>query len=143
MIISYVTDSTSQRLLDGATSSVSDRPHTLRGANVWEGFVYHRMAHCVLIRCFPQPYISDVPQWRNGFSISTDSTSLRLLDGVTSSVSVQTAHSPRRECVCGFICHRMAHFVLIRCFPQPYISDVPQWRTSCLYGVSHSRTSPM
>ena len=25
----------------------------------------------------------------------------------------------------GLSCHRMAHFVLIRCFPQQYVSDVP------------------
>ena len=64
--------------------------------------------------------------------------------------------------------HRMAHYVLIRCFLQPSLAEalciytslvsgidrtsptcecgvgycVTAWRTSCLYGVSHSRKSP-
>ena len=65
-------------------------------------------------------------------------------------------------------CHRMAHYVLIRCFLQPSLSEalcwrnfigigqtarrrraseggvylVTAWRTTCLYGVSDRRASP-
>ena len=90
---------------------------------------------------------------------------LKIYDGL------QTAHSPRCEWGGRLSCHRMAHCVLIRCFPQPsrasprlfaYVTFlvsaqtapprgasgernflVTAWRTACLYGVSHSRTSPM
>ena len=45
--------------------SVGYRPRTLRGAEVWGGFICHRMAHYVLIRCFLQLSLAEAPRWRN------------------------------------------------------------------------------
>ena len=113
----------------------------------------HRMAHCVLIRCYLQPSLSEALPWCYLCLLHTDRT------------------SPRCECVLeGFVCHRMAHLraytVFLTAEPRrgsflmeyichyhgPNLSEVrvcgrtpsvTAWRTSCLYGVSHSRTSPM
>ena len=42
----------------------------------WErGLSCHRMAHCVLIRCYLQPSLSEAPRCRTFFSTGTDCTS--------------------------------------------------------------------
>ena len=112
----------------------------------------HRMAHFVLIRCFPQPCISDAPRCRTFFSTDTVCTSpmcewggaimsphgalraytvlltVEPLRGSPMSHLLQYRYSLHISDVRvgrGLSCHRMAHFVLIRCFPQQYVSDVP------------------
>ena len=118
---------------------------------VGRGLSCHRMAHCVLIRCYLQPSLSEAPRCRTFFSTGTVCTSPtcewgggyrvtawrtsclygvtysraspRLPDVAPSSVPVQSARLRRAR---GEVfCHRMAHFVLIRCFTQQYVSDVP------------------
>ena len=127
------------------------------------------MSHFVLIRCFPQLSLAEAPQWRNFFGIrygphlpevrvmkgdyrvtawrttclygvSHSRASPRLPDGVTSSVSTQTARSARCEWGSGAVCHRMAHFVLIRCYLQPSLAEAPRWRN--FFGISADRASP-
>ena len=64
------------------SSSVTETDRTVSDVRVGRVISCHRMAHCVLIRCFLQPCISDAPRWRY----------LHLLNPLP-----QSARSPRCE----------------------------------------------
>ena len=85
---------------------------------------------CIFSRTAPRRGASDgggypVTAWRTTclYGVSYSRASPRLFVGVTSSVSARTARSPTCECGRGVVCHRMAHYVLIRCFLQPSLSE--------------------
>ena len=94
-------------------------------------------------------HVSDVREWRYHvtawrtsclYGVTYSRASPRLPDVAPSSVPIQFAHL---RCASGegLSCHRMAHFVLIRCFPQPCISDAPRCRT--FFSTDTVCTSPM
>ena len=66
-----------------------------------------------------------VTAWRTSclYGVSYSRASPRLYLGVTSSVSAQTVRSPTCELGVWVFYHRMAHFVLIRCFLQPSLAE--------------------
>ena len=123
----------------------------------------------VLIRCFLQPSLAEALPWCYLCLLHTDRTSpevrmcgwLRLsphgaltcLYGVTYSRAspmlfpwcyLRLLHpdrtSPRCECRRWLSCHRMAHFVLIRCYLQPSLAEALPWCYLCL--LHTDRTSP-
>ena len=111
-----------------------------------------------------------VTAWRTTclYGVSYSRASPRLFAYITSSVSGTDRTLFEVRVWRGVVYHRMAHYVLIRCFLQPSLAEalciytslvsgidrtsptcecgvgycVTAWRTSCLYGVSHSRKSP-
>ncbi len=91
------------------------------------------MSH--LLQCRHGLHISDVrvgrgylvTAWRTTclYGVTYSRASPRLPDVAPSSVPARTAHL---RCASGegLSCHRMAHYVLIRCYLQPSLSEAPR-----------------
>ena len=83
-----------------------------------------------------------VTAWRTTclYGVTYSRASPRLPDDVPFSVPVQFAHL---RCASGegLSCHRMAHFVLIRCYLQSSLSEASRCRT--FFSTGTVRTSPM
>ena len=93
--------------------------------------------------------VSDVREWRYHvtawrtsclYGVTYSRTSPRYPDVATSLLQVQSAHL---RCASGegLSCHRMAHFVLIRCYLQSSLSEAPRCRT--FFSTGTVRTSLM
>ena len=133
------------------TSSVTFTDRTSPRCEWGEVIFCHRMAHFVLIRCYLQPSLAEALCIYNFFSIRDRPHTLRGASvercclsphGALRAYTVFPTAEPRRGSLhiyffsirdrphvadvrvwSGVLCHRMAHFVLIRCFPQPKVSD--------------------
>ena len=131
----------------------------------WErGLSCHRMAHCVLIRCYLQPSLSEAPRCRTFFSTGTDCTSpmcewggaILSPHGALRAYTVFLTAEPRRGSS-----RVLSSSVTVADVPRwrnifsimnrPHLSEVRMcrrassvtaWRTACLYGVTYSRASP-
>ena len=95
----------------------------LRGSPMTYLFQYRYSLHISDVRV-GRGYL--VTAWRTSclYGVSHSRASPRLPDVAPSSVPVQSAHLRRAS---GEVfCHRMAHFVLIRCYLQPSLSEAPR-----------------
>ncbi len=92
-------------------------------------------------------HVSDVREWRYSvtawrtsclYGVSHSRASPMHPDVAPSSVPIQFAHL---RCASGegLSCHRMAHFVLIRCYLQSSLSESPRCRT--FFSTGTVRTS--